>query len=241
MNLKSLLTLALGGLLFAGCASDDDGVSITSVNPTSGSAGLEVKITGKNFGTTASAVVVKFGPATATVTAVTETEITTSIPDAAPIGATTVSVTIDGETDNIDFTINDPIVGNWLSEGTNVAGLLYAAPFNTRKITANFRADGTYTVVTTDASNANVTLTGTWTTTAGTGNIRNIVVNQSSPTVLTSTGIYRNEAGLLTYEIVQTNPPLTGVTPPTVAGGFGSTMSGALGTLNVQKYVRAVN
>lgn len=131
----------------------------------------------------------------------------------------------------------DPIVGSWLSEGTNIAPLLAGAPFNTVRITADFNADGTYTVVTTDASNTQLTLTGTWETSDGVGDIRNITVNQSSPTALVSTGIYSVDGSTMTYEVAQTTPPLTGVTPPTPAAGFGSTSGGVLGMANVQTYV----
>ena len=55
----------------------------------------------------------------------------------------------------------------------------------------------------------------------------------------TSEGLWRVEGDLLTYEVVQVQPPLPGgQTPPTPAGGFGSTNNGALGDDNVQRYRR---
>lgn len=240
MKIKALLTLIVAGLAFSACSDDDENkLAVLSVNPASGNSGQEVTITGENFGTVATDVTVRFGPSSATITSITDVQIVTSVPSNAPIGATTIQVVKGDETDNIDFTVEDPLVGNWISEGTNLAPLLAGAPFNTVRITADFRANGTYTVVTTDNNNSQVTLEGTWSTSEGAGVIRNIVVTQSSPTSLTSEGIYSNVDGLLTYEVAQTNPPLTGVTAPTAAAGFGSTSGGAFGALNIQKYVRA--
>jgi len=97
----------------------------------------------------------------------------------------------------------DAIVGTWLAEGfttvgtaqvPNVSPLLFGAPFNTRRIRATFNANGTYTVVTTDSAGTNATLTGTWTTSAADTagiTIRNITVNQTSPSTVTSRGIYQ--------------------------------------------------
>lgn len=233
----SILILAVA---FIGCSDDDDsGHSISSLSVNSGGAGQEITINGENFGTNAADISVRFGPTNAEVILVEDTRILTSVPTEAPIGATTIQVIKDGVTKTINFTVNDPIVGVWVSEGANVAPLLAGPPFNTVRIDAEFNADGTYAVTTTDGNNSQVTLSGTWQTTEGDGLIRNIVVNQSAPTSLVSEGIYRNQNGVLSYEIAQTNPPLTGVTPPTAAAGFGSTSAGALGTINVQTYVRA--
>lgn len=239
MKLTSKLALFAIIAFFVGCSTNsDDGIAIDSISSLSGSSGLEITITGEGFGTQASNVVVRFGPTSAEVLSVTDTEIITMVPDGAPIGNTTIQVEIGGENASIDFTVNDPIVGNWVSEGANIAPLLAGAPFNTERITADFNADATYTVVTTDNSGSAVTLTGTWSSEEGAGDIRVITVNQASPTTLTSAGIYSNVDGILTYEVAQTNPPLTGVTAPTADGGFGSTSGGAFGALNIQKYVR---
>lgn len=240
MKYSLLLLATLVGLLAFGCSDDSDGgMVINSVNPNAGKAGESVTIAGENFGSSAADITVRFGPATAEVSSVTDQQIVAVIPATAPIGGTTIQVIKDGETQTIDFTINDPIVGTWVSEGSNISPLLAAAPFNTVRIDASFNSDGTYTVVTTDNSDSQVTLSGTWETAEGSGDIREITVNQSSPTSLVSEGIYRFDGSVLRYEIAQTNPPLTGVTPPTAAGGFGSTSGGAFGQLNVQQYVPA--
>jgi hypothetical protein len=149
----------------------------------------------------------------------------------------------------------DPLVGTWVSDGSNVAAGLAASPFNVSKITATFNSDKTYTVVQTDKSNVNTTLSGTYTSTASTstdGNstygtsgatIYNIVASQSSPTSVTATGIYAitgtGTGAKMTYEVIQTTPALTGVSAPTAAGGFGSTtIAGTKYSIYVQKYVK---
>jgi hypothetical protein len=241
MKLKYLLSILFVAGISLACSSDDSGLTIDTVTPNAGGGGVEVTITGSNFGTVAADVIVRFGPATAEISSITDNQIVTSIPATAPIGETTIQVVKGEETQSINFTVNDPIVGEWVSTGANVAPLLAGPPFNTVSISAVFNSNGTYTVITTDNNNSQVTLTGTYQTSEGAGLIRNISLNQDSPTVLTSEGIYRFEDGLLTYEVAQTNPPLTGVTQPTPEGGFGSTSNGLFGELNIQKYVRTAN
>jgi hypothetical protein len=145
----------------------------------------------------------------------------------------------------------DLIVGTWVSEGANVAPGLAVAPFNVVKITATFNANKSYTVVQTDKNGVNTTLSGTYTntestytdasTTTGTqgAKIYTIVANQSTPAAVTATGIYAVSGTKMSYEVIQTTPPLTGVNAPTAAGGFGSTtISGTKYAIYVQKYVK---
>ena len=126
--------------------------------------------------------------------------------------------------------------GEWESSGDNIAPLL--APFAT-KLIANFNADGTYTVVQTDTQGAEITLSGTYTQTESeVAGIWDIVLNQSVPTQLTAQGIFAIDTDLLTYEVAQVDPAITGVTPPTAALGFGSTSGGFFAMDNVQTFVR---
>lgn len=81
-------------------------------------------------------------------------------------------------------------------------------------------------------------LAGTYVASAGVGNIRNISLDQATPTTLTTSGIYRVVGNELTYEVAQSQPAQAGVTPPTAEAGFGSTSGGAFGVLNVQNYVK---
>lgn len=152
----------------------------------------------------------------------------------------TISCGDDDDDDNDDSSQQEEIVGGWLSAGTDVAPLLLSLGFT--QITADFRADNTYDVYATDTSGAVVQFTGTYVIAAsGVGNIYTITLNQNSPTAITSEGIFEIDAtanpDTMMYEIVQTSPDI-GATPPTPAGGFGSTSGGAFGDTNIQKYIR---
>jgi hypothetical protein len=135
----------------------------------------------------------------------------------------------------------DPIVGTWVSAGTNVAAGLRAAPFNVDSIRATFNANNSYTVQQYSGGQSTpVVLTGSYQAGAGAaGTIRSIVANQTEGSV-TSTGIFQVTGTTMRYEIIQTTPALQGVNPPTVAGGFGSTTIGgqATGQYWVQTYVK---
>lgn len=139
-------------------------------------------------------------------------------------------------------TLNDTgIIGKWYSSGTNVAPILRNIGIDS--IYTEFRANNTYLVESFTADLSKTTLTGTYTQTrSGAGStIWNITVNQSTPNALTSVGIFEITSGATTtmkYEVAQTEPNIPGVTPPTAAGGFGSTSGGAFGTLNIQNYIK---
>jgi len=145
----------------------------------------------------------------------------------------------------------DPFVGTWVSDGANVCYGLKVAPFKIKKIVVAFNENKTYSVVQTDSSNVQATLTGTYTVTESSytdtlstsftkgSKIYNIVCNQSTPSAITSTGIYSISGTNMTYEVIQTTPPLAGVNPPTAAGGFGSTtIAGTKYSIYIQKYVK---
>lgn len=122
------------------------------------------------------------------------------------------------------------------SSGSNVAPLL-SILFGTDSIYARFNLDNTYLVEQYDTNNVKIDFAGTYLQTeTGTGNIWSIVLEQSSPSVLTATGIFEINGNTMTYEVVQTNPDI-GAVPPTAAAGFGSSNGGALGTSNVQTFV----
>lgn len=135
----------------------------------------------------------------------------------------------------------DPIVNTWISEGADVAPGLVTT-LKTVKIIATFNSDNTYTVIATDSSGAEVTYSGTFTTSENTGiTIRSIVLNQSVPTSVTSTGIYEvNSVGQLEYEVIQTDPAITGFTPPVASEGFGSTKYNGipLGATWIQTFIQ---
>ncbi|MBK7866944.1 MAG: hypothetical protein IPJ75_08115 [Ignavibacteriales bacterium] len=134
----------------------------------------------------------------------------------------------------------EPLVGVWLSDGANVAPGLKSVS-KTKKIDATFNTNGTYKVVSTDSSNVTVTFEGTFSTQAvANTSIRNITLNQTVPSTLTSTGIYRVNTSGMWYEVIQTTPAITGFTAPTAALGFGSTKYNtvSLGATWIQKYVK---
>lgn len=129
------------------------------------------------------------------------------------------------------------VQGKWQSSGSNVAPLLVTL-FKLDSIYAEFNTNMTYTVKQWDSTGTQLaTLSGTYTQTkSSSGNIWTITVNQTSPAALTSEGIFEVTDGTMKYEVVQTTPDI-GAIKPTPEKGFGSTNNGALGTLNVQKYV----
>ncbi|HQO50459.1 MAG TPA: hypothetical protein PK939_08515 [Bacteroidales bacterium] len=136
----------------------------------------------------------------------------------------------------------DGLVGEWQSSGANVSGLLVTY-FGIDSVYGKFNTNNTY-LVESFAEGAKTTYTGTYVQTKSTtGSIWTIVLNQSSPTAVTSEGIFEiTKSGTsytMKYEVAQTTPSI-GATAPTPAGGFGSTSGGALGNLNVQTFVQIV-
>lgn len=135
------------------------------------------------------------------------------------------------------------IVGEWYSSGSDVATLL-SYYFGVDSIYAKFESNNTY-LVESFADGAKTTYSGTYTQTkSGVGTIWNITLNQSTPTAVTSVGIFdistETTPYTMQYEVAQTEPSI-GATPPTAAGGFGSTNGGALGTWNIQKFKKIVD
>lgn len=134
----------------------------------------------------------------------------------------------------------DVIVGTWISEGADIAPGL-SSTLKTVNIVATFNSNNTYTVIAKDSAGAAVTYSGTYTTAANSGStIRSIILNQTVPTSVTSTGIYEvGTNGYLTYEVIQTTPAINGFAAPTASGGFGSTSYNgvALGATWTQRFV----
>jgi hypothetical protein len=119
--------------------------------------------------------------------------------------------------------------GVWLSEGENIAPLLVDLT-GAMSITATF-GDNTFTVVTIDDQGQEVQQVGVYVATPSeVGEIYDIVLEQTMPSVITVEGIYEvdnsTDPPTLRYEVVQTEPGV-GAVPPTAEGGFGSTSFGA--------------
>lgn len=124
----------------------------------------------------------------------------------------------------------DELVGTWVSAGADVAPGLQAEPFSADSIIATFNENGTYTVLQ-YSGGAEITLTGTYDVgPQAEGSIRAITAEQGSPVAVTSEGIFQVTGSTMRYEIIQTQPALEGVNPPTVEGGFGSTSIGGVET-----------
>ncbi|NLK48402.1 MAG: hypothetical protein GX296_06305 [Bacteroidales bacterium] len=154
--------------------------------------------------------------------------------------ATVFSACEKSEVEDVYNPAEDGIVGNWLSAGTDVSPLL-TTYFAVDSITADFKSNNTY-AVTSYAKGVPTNYVGTFVQTkSGTGAIWTIKLNQSTPTAVTSDGIFEitkvGEDYTMKYEVVQTEPDI-GATPPTASAGFGSSSGGALGQTNVQKFVK---
>lgn len=136
----------------------------------------------------------------------------------------------------------DGITGEWYSSGSNVSVLL-SSYFKVDSIYAKFNTNNTYHVES-YALGTKTIYEGTYAQTKpATGTIWTIVLNQSTPTAVTSEGIFEITSATagytMKYEVVQTTPSI-GATPPTVSGGFGSSSAGAYGTKNVQTFKQIV-
>ena len=188
-------------------------------------------------------------PANGTAAVTDDGETVTYTPDAGYSGSDTFTYTVtdaDGNTATGTVTVEviQLLVGTWVSEGDDVApGLAGNPAFPVESIDATFNADGSYTVVATNTDGVAVTFTGNYETSASAnGRIRTIVLEQSTPSQVTSTGIYEvsEDRSELTYEVIQTEPALQGFTAPTAAAGFGSTAFNgtALGAVWIQNFVR---
>jgi len=130
-------------------------------------------------------------------------------------------------------------VGDWLSEGDNVAVIL-STWFNIDSVRVAFHEDNT-----TDLS-LHDTVTESWTDNTGNylvtesdeGDIHSIYISYTGGPIFEQEGIIRVVEGspdVLTLEVVQTVPDI-GATPLTPDDGFGADPN--LGTTNIQTYVR---
>ena len=140
-------------------------------------------------------------------------------------------------------TQHQPIIGTWVSQGADVAPLLAGAPFNNTKITATFKDDGSYSVVSFDTSNKEIDYAGTYQIMPSTiGNIIQIRCSQVMPSTAQAEGMYQIDTTQMPvrmqYEVVQTQPT-NGLQPPTPDKGFGSTLyNGKQISTLIQKYSR---
>lgn len=129
----------------------------------------------------------------------------------------------------------------WMSIENDIAPALRKAPYRFIKIHADFIDNNTYSINAKDSDKVSTTYTGTFQTidSNSLSGIKQIILYQSSPEIVTLKGIFRADS-VLTLEIIQVQPPIQGLQPPTIYGGFGSTtLNGApLGNEWIQIYRR---
>lgn len=79
---------------------------ITAIEPARGPVGTLITITGRNFGTTPAANIVRFGSAQSNVTSSSTTNIVTVVPSGLGTGAGAVTVTVAGQSSNaVNFSV----------------------------------------------------------------------------------------------------------------------------------------
>lgn len=114
MDIKRLLTYSVLYItLITSCKKSDTGnptpqpaaPTITSFTPLSGREGTEVIVTGTNFSTNASEIIVRFNGVTAVVTQATTTQLTVIVPTGAATGKITVTKTDQTATSAEPFTV----------------------------------------------------------------------------------------------------------------------------------------
>jgi len=140
-----------------------------------------------------------------------------------------------------DESVTDPVVeakpwvGTWLSADANVAPIL-ASLFKYDSVRVVFNEDLTIALSSHVIDGAWTTIPGVYTVTeSATGDVHSIAINY---TAFEQEGIFQIIEGnpdQFKLEAVQTVPDI-GAVPRTPATGFGS--DAALGTLNIQTYVR---
>src|SRR5208283_3295045 len=138
------------------------GPVITSLNPTSGTVGISVTITGSNFGATQGTSTVKFNGTAATTTAWSTTSITATV----PMGATTgnVVVTVGGTNSNgLSFTVTmgGPVITslNPTSGTVGISVTITGSNFGATQGTSTVKFNGTAATTT------------AWSTTSITANV----------------------------------------------------------------------
>ncbi len=148
------------------------------------------------------------------------------------------------ETSTEPTAAKDPIIGTWISTGTNVAPLLntiFAAVGGIDTVYATFNENNTYLVKQVNKNRTSLTYEGTYTLTKSTNiDIHKISIIQTKPSAATNEGIYQINTtaspNTMKYEVVLMSG--TQNVAPTPNAGFGSTNGGVFGTTNVQNYVK---
>lgn len=251
--MKKLLALTLlfsVVFFFAGCSDDDSPTPPAQTYKISGTvtdasgnflANVTVNLSGDKTASTTTDATGKYSftdlqsGASFTVTPVSNDY------DFDPLNKAVTSISAD---QTVDFAAKDGITGLWISTGNNVASLLnviFAAYGGIDTIYAEFYANKSYSVKQVNGDKTVINYSGTFSNQrSSVGTIYSIVLNQSTPSVATSEGIYdidrSQDPDFMQYEVVLTSG--TQNVAPTPETGFGSTNGGALGTSNIQKYIK---
>lgn len=151
-------------------------------------------------------------------------------------------VTVQPDADNTNNGTPSPtLVGDWISQGQDVAPILRQGGFEVEALTVTFGRDGSYVGELRLASGDVVPYGGTFVVDDGT-DPWGIALTQTAPQGLTSQGIVAVEEGVgglvMRFEVVQVDPPTPGFQPPTPQGGFGSTRGTDHPADNIQVYRR---
>ncbi|HMV66064.1 MAG TPA: hypothetical protein PKA64_04375 [Myxococcota bacterium] len=125
---------------------------------------------------------------------------------------------------------SNALVGDWVSQGADIAPLLAGPPAKTVRVDASFRANGSYSATAESEDGSTYTFTGSYTvdTASDPGTIE---IAQTSPYPATVRGLWAVARDVLTYDVVDVSIG----TPATPGGGFGSSSAGPD---NVQTYRR---
>lgn len=131
----------------------------------------------------------------------------------------------------------DELVGTWISAGSDVAiGLTSTA--RAAGVRATFEADSTYVIEIADSTDGMTRQSGMWSASAGRDVARAITLYQTLPSPRVEQGVFLVSGARLTYEVVPVQPADAGLSPPTIASGFGSTTQhgNARGSTWIQRF-----
>ncbi|MCU0436618.1 MAG: IPT/TIG domain-containing protein [Raineya sp.] len=177
-SILSIFLISLTCLLVWQCGNknnpDPQKPTISGISPLTGSVGTPVTITGTNFSATLANNVVKFNGTDATITAVTTTSLSVTVPQGATTGKITVIVAGQTATSNDDFTItssaSDPTIASFTptSGGVNTTVTITGTNFSATASANIVKFNGVTATVTTATETS---ITTTVPTNANTGKI----------------------------------------------------------------------
>lgn len=158
----SVSVTTAGGTVTAPNSFSVGAPTVTSMTPSTGSAGTTVTLTGTNFDVTPANNTVRFGGTQATVTASTATSITAYVPSGATTGSVSVATAGGTGASAGSFTLscpNDPLlVGTWMATSGVNTSVMTITSCQVRQTISSNGCSGTYSYTTSGG-----VLTGTFT------------------------------------------------------------------------------